>query len=117
MASNQILPFILKLVCGEVERRVGQTASPKGAKTEMIDAVIAAMSGNFTVTDLEKSCPGMSCDLIRNVLRQLKQAGSGVFKAGGQKRRWQKGVEKEGGVLDASACALRAPMGVRPAGA
>jgi hypothetical protein len=69
------LLYVLKLAYGEFERRVGQTASPKGAKAEMIEAAIASMTGDFTVSHLERACPGVSRDLVRKVLRQLKQAG------------------------------------------
>jgi len=84
------LLYILKLAYGEFEQRVGQTASPKGAKTEMIEAAIASMSGNFTVADLEKSCPGVSRDLIRKVLRQLKQAGKVEALGRGPGAPWRK---------------------------
>jgi hypothetical protein len=59
----------------EFERRVGQTASPKGAKTEMIEAAVEAASAPFTVSDLERACPGVSHDMVRHVLRNLKEAG------------------------------------------
>lgn len=49
--------YILKLAYGEFERRVGQTASPKGAKTEMIEAAIEAMRGAFTVSESGESVP------------------------------------------------------------
>jgi Fic family protein len=69
------LLYVLKLAYGEFERRVGQTASPKGAETEMVEGAIASMSGSFTLADLERACPGVSRDLVRKVLRRLKQAG------------------------------------------
>jgi hypothetical protein len=45
------LLYVLKLAYGEFERRVGQTASPKGAKTEMVEAAVESMTDSFTVSD------------------------------------------------------------------
>jgi len=69
------LLYILKLAYGEFERRVGQTSSPKGAKTEMIEAAIESTKGLFTIRDLERACPGVSRDMVRRVLRSLREAG------------------------------------------
>jgi hypothetical protein len=65
----------LKPAYGEFERRVGQTASPKGAKTEMVEAAVESMMDSFTVNELEKAYPGVCRDMIRRVLRGLKEAG------------------------------------------
>ena len=69
------LLYILKLAYGEFERRVGQTTSPKGAKTAMIEAAVESLTGHFSISDLERACPGVSRDMVRRVLRQLKQRG------------------------------------------
>jgi Fic family protein len=84
------LLYVLKLAYGEFEQRVGQAASPKGAKTEMIEAAIASMSGNFTVADLERACPGVSRDLVRKVLSKLKQAGKVESLGRGPGALWRK---------------------------
>ena len=84
------LLYILKLAYGEFERRVGQTASPKGAKTEMIEAAVEAMTGPFTVNDLERACPGVSRDMVRRVLRNLKETGKVEPLGRGPGALWQK---------------------------
>ena len=38
------LLYVLKPAYGEFERRIGQTASPKGAKTEMVEAAVEFMT-------------------------------------------------------------------------
>lgn len=70
---NYIL-YILKLACREFEDRVGQMKSPKGAKTDLIETAIRAFPGEFTLRELEQRCPGVSRDMIRRVLRDLKKA-------------------------------------------
>ena len=68
---NYIL-FILKSAYREFEERVGQLKSPKGAKTELIKSTIDSFSGEFSLSDLERACPGVSRDMIRRVLRELQ---------------------------------------------
>jgi Fic family protein len=84
------LLYILKLAYGEFEQRMRQTASPKGAKTQMIEAAVTSTSGNFTVAELERVCPGVSRDMVRKVLRQLKQAGKVESLGRGPGAPWRK---------------------------
>ncbi len=69
---NYVL-FILRTAYREFEERVGQTKVPRGAKTELIMSAINSFSGEFTLADLERSCPGASRDMVRRVLRELKR--------------------------------------------
>jgi len=84
------LLYVLKLAYGEFERRVGQTASPKGAKTEMIEAAVESMTMPFTVSNLERACPGVSRDMVRRVLRSLKEAGHVRSLGRGPGALWEK---------------------------
>ena len=68
---NYVL-FILKSAYREFEERVGQLKSPKGTKTELIKSAIDSFSGEFSLSDLERACPGVSRDMIRRVLRELQ---------------------------------------------
>jgi len=68
------LLYILKTAYHEFENRVGQAKSPRGAKTEFIETAITSFSGEFAFSHLEKACPGVSRDMIRRVLRDLKQS-------------------------------------------
>lgn len=69
---NYVL-FTLKTAYREFEERVGQIVSPKGAKTELVKSVINSFSGEFTLSDLERACPGVSRDMVRLVLRELQR--------------------------------------------
>ena len=69
---NYVL-FILKTAYREFEERVGQTKSPRGSKTELIGSAVNALSGEFTLSDLERACPGVSRDMVRRVLRDLQK--------------------------------------------
>ena len=86
---NYVL-YIFKLAYQEFEQRVNQTVSPKGAKTELIENAIAATTRPFTITDLEHACPGVSRDMIRQVLRKLKDSNEVESLGRGPGAKWQK---------------------------
>ncbi len=69
---NYVL-FILKTAYREFEGRAGQVKSPRGAKTALIETAVEGFSGEFSLTDLERACPGVSRDMIRRVLRNLQK--------------------------------------------
>lgn len=66
------LLFTLKTAYREFEDRVGQLRTPKGAKTELVKSAIDSFTGEFSLSDLERACPGVSRDMIRVVLRELQ---------------------------------------------
>ena len=63
---------ILKQAYRQLEERVGQIASPRGAKTERVLAAIGREIGPFRVADLQRACPEVGVDLIRRILRELR---------------------------------------------
>lgn len=68
------LLYVLKSAYREFEARVGQVKSPRGAKTDLISQAIAAFTGEFTLMDVEHACPGVSRDMVRKVLHDLRKA-------------------------------------------
>lgn len=90
-AMNFLL-YILTHACKEFEERVGRMTSPRGAKTEMVEHAIETISGEFGITDLERRCPGVSRDMIRLLLRDLKAAGRIECLGRGPGAKWRKRV-------------------------
>ena len=84
------LLFILKLAYKEFEERVGQTASPKGSKTELVTAAIGRFTDSFRVSDIHRQCPGVSVDLIRQVLKNFRSVGRVKCLGRGQTAEWQR---------------------------
>jgi Fic family protein len=84
------LLYILKAACGEFEQRVGQMKSPRGAKSEIIITTIKKFSGPFHVSDVQRECPGVSLDLIRRVLKDLRSSGEVECLGRGQSAKWQR---------------------------
>jgi hypothetical protein len=82
--------FVMKTAYREFEERLGRTRSPRGTKTEMIEMAVNAMSGEFTLRQLERACPGVSRDMIRRVLRGLQKIGDVECLGRGPGARWRK---------------------------
>ncbi|MCK5252362.1 MAG: Fic family protein [Thermoplasmata archaeon] len=56
----------------EFEARVGTVTTGYGSKTEQIKLAVDRRTGPFAISDIERECPGISRDMIRHVLRQLR---------------------------------------------
>lgn len=84
------LLFILKTAYREFEERVGQTAAPRGAKTELVANAIGKAIGPFSVADLQRECPGVGLDMIRSILKKLRAEGRVQCLGRGQHARWRK---------------------------
>lgn len=93
--KHDLLPWlnhflaIIRRAYGEFEQRAGQVKAPRGAKTHLVQSAIEAQAGPFRVSDIRHACPGVSLDMIRQVLKNLR--GSKVECLGrGQNAQWQK---------------------------
>ena len=81
--------YTLKTAYKEFEARVGQIASPRGAKTEMVLAAICNQLGEFRLVDIERACPGVGREWIRALLSDLKTTGEVTCIGKGPAARWQ----------------------------
>lgn len=72
------------------ESRAGDVRAPRGAKTRLVTDAIAGLTGPFTIGFLERQCPGVSRDMIRLVLRDLKANGLVGATGRGPGARWAK---------------------------
>jgi len=80
--------YTLKNAYREFEERVGQIASPKGAKAEMVLNAIQTQRGEFRLVDIERACPGVGREWIRVLLADLKKSGEVKCKGKGPAARW-----------------------------
>ncbi|HKA08626.1 MAG TPA: Fic family protein [Gemmataceae bacterium] len=72
----------------EFERRASEIPSPRVEKPGLVKAAIQREPGPFTVADLQRQCPGVSVDMIRHVLRVLREAGEVKCVARGRNAQW-----------------------------
>ncbi len=71
---------ILKTAYREFEERVGEIKAPRGSKREQVLVNIARLTAlpgkGFAISELEQSCPGVSRDMVRRVLREQQAQGN-----------------------------------------
>ncbi|MBI3322641.1 MAG: Fic family protein [Candidatus Omnitrophica bacterium] len=69
------LLFILKTAYREFEQRASRIPEPRGAKTGMVEAAVEKFHRDFTLSQLEQACLGVSPAMVRRVLRRLQKSG------------------------------------------
>lgn len=74
----------------EFEQRAGSIKSPRGAKTELVIQVINTQIGEFSISDIERECPGISRDMIRVIFRQLQKEKKIICLGKGQSAKWER---------------------------
>lgn len=94
--QHQVIPWIeyncsiLLAAYDEFERRADILVSGRGSKTEMVKNVIDACVADFTVSDIKEACPMVSIDMIRHILKQMKEEGQIENISRGRYARWRK---------------------------
>ena len=66
------LMYIIKSSYKEFKERAGNIKEPRGAKTDIIYSAIKRQNAPFTISAIQKEYPGVSIDMIRHILKQLK---------------------------------------------
>jgi Fic family protein len=93
------LLYTLRGAYKEFERRVGETASPRGEKTTLVLSAIERREEPFQAADLERDCPGVSIDLIRHILREKRNSGQLRRGRRGPKALWTKTLTWKLGII------------------
>ena len=94
-ATHEVNPWmdyfwgVLIRAYGEFEDRVGEVRGGKGAKGDQVRAAVARRILPFQISDLERDCPGVSREMIRVVLRQLREEGVLALEGKGRGARWR----------------------------
>lgn len=83
------LLFILKESYKAFEQRAESIRSPRGEKTSLIEAAIAALPNEFRIAEIERRAPA-SIDMIRKVLRDMKARGVVEVVSTGRNAVWRK---------------------------
>jgi hypothetical protein len=71
---------------GEFEARV---ESLQGSKTDQVRAAVGRRLGAFGIADIEHDCPGVSRDMVRHVLRQMRSEGRLRVEGRGRGAKWR----------------------------
>jgi Fic family protein len=81
---------VLRRAYAEFERRVREAMSPRGAMTVLVETAVDGLPGEFTVSELERTCPGVSHGMICHVLGELKKRGRLEYLGRGHGKSWRK---------------------------
>ncbi len=74
----------------EFEERVGVIDSSRGSKTRQVRAAVERKMAPFSISELERDCPGVSRDMIRRVLRQMRDKELLVAEGQGRGAKWRR---------------------------
>lgn len=82
------LLYTLKELYREFEERYENTALPKGEKTRMVRRAVGKTESEFSVSDVQKACPGVGIDLIRHALKAMQENGEVKCVRKGRGAKW-----------------------------
>ncbi|MCA9408025.1 MAG: Fic family protein [Candidatus Omnitrophica bacterium] len=94
--KHSILPWALYFLgtmlsaYKEFEQRAGNVKSTRGTKTEVVIQAIMNQLGEFTISEIERACPGVSRDMIRVVFRKLQKEKKIKCLGKGKTAQWKK---------------------------
>lgn len=72
----------------EFEERVSDVRDARGAKTVLIEQAVRRRVKAFGIADIEAECPGVSRDMVRHVLRQMRSRGEVEIQGRGRTAKW-----------------------------
>ena len=84
------LLYVFKEAYREFETRVGESAARRGEKSETVIAAVERTATPFSVAELQRDCPGVSIDMIRHVLNDLREQGRVECLGRGPSARWRR---------------------------
>lgn len=79
---------VLLRAYGEFEQRVGKISPGRGSKSRQVRQAVLARVLPFSISELEKDCPGVSRDTLRQVLRKMRDEGLIAPEGRGRGARW-----------------------------
>lgn len=72
----------------EFEERVGSIKTGRGSKSGQIRQAVERRQAPFAISDIEGDCPGISRDMVRVVLRKLRDEGAILLQGKGRGAKW-----------------------------
>lgn len=81
--------FVINSAYKEFKERVESIKESRGTKTEIVYSAIKQQKLPFTIADIRKQCPGVSIDMIRHILKQLRASGKVKCLGRGKFAQWK----------------------------
>lgn len=79
---------MLQRASREFEERVANLADGRMNKSDLVRAAVLRRVGPFTSTDIERDCPAVSPELVRLVMRQMRDEGAITLHGRGRGAKW-----------------------------
>lgn len=73
----------------EFEERVHRVSTAPGAKTEQVRLAVSRRSQPFAISEIEAECADVSRDMVRHVLRKMREEGLLEVVGRGRGAKWQ----------------------------
>ncbi len=80
----------LRRAYGEFEDRAERQKPKRGSKTGQVEYALQNIIGPFGIADIERLCPNVSRDSIRNAMNRWRDEGKLKMLGKGRDARWQK---------------------------
>jgi Fic family protein len=80
----------------EFEDRVGTIRVGRGTKTDQIKQAVNRRTAPFAISDITADCPGISHDMVRRVLRELRDSGAIELQGKGRGAKWLRVRDEKG---------------------
>lgn len=96
-ANHDVLPWleyfwgVLLRAYREFEERVHVVRDGRGAKTEQVRLAVLRRAQPFTISEIEQECTNVSRDMVRHVLRKMRDDGLIHSTGVGRGARWHPG--------------------------
>jgi Fic family protein len=84
----------LQRAYNEFEERVGKLFEGRGSKTELVREAVMRRAAPFSISEIEAECPGVSRDMVRHVLRQIRAEGLIRVRGAGRGAKWFRASEE-----------------------
>jgi len=92
---------VLLRAYSEFRDRAGKFITGRGSKTALVESAVERRLRPFAISDIENDCPGVSRDMVRHVLRRMRDQGMVQVRGRGRGARWeQTGPAHEAGGVD-----------------
>ena len=69
----------------------------RGSTTVLVEAAVERRVRPFAISDIENDCPGVSRDMVRHVLRRLRDEGKVEVRGRGRGAKWEVIERRDGG--------------------
>jgi Fic family protein len=80
---------VLLRAYAEFRDRAGRLLTARGSKTALVEGAVERGIRPFAISDIANDCPGVSRDMIRHVLRRMRDEGRVQVRGRGRGARWE----------------------------